>query len=1006
MKPAKCIKCPLYKDTLVTPIGDTLGASVVFLLESPPSFARVALEGREGSLLREILNTAAKEDASGITADVINSAMYMYSVACASNIKPSVQLVTECKTNVGAQHLLNSGAKVVVAFGAKALAFFGIRSQHKALRGSATSVNFYGTPLQIVTTFSLAQLFKSQGILNMIAKDIQKAAKLVKGQKLDQIDVPKLLEGYDIPTSLEQAKATINEYHAFATKGSVPQKTLMALDFETTTLYSYYKKARVIAVSGAVAPGKAFSIYVDHKDSPYKFRDIIPWIWKILQSPHPKTWWNYKFDYGMAKYALVRQTMEAVNIDPTLEREIVLVVRKTLAEIFTMPIANTQWDGMLGEHMLDENKSGYYSLKQVILDHYPSLAGYEKPLHDQLSSINTAQYESNLTQVLSCGNGTLAGVSPLNSAHSTLDELAIIKKTSTQLKAKARVKGTPQALKDTIDDTLHILKARSKHIKKVQTASTKVLKGEAKLMKEAGGCNNPTYSAATFEEVDTSIMMPYAAIDADLTLRLSTLQRKKAWLEDTKTVADAEGRGFMLSLMNKHYIPLSEVLSIMQVEGVRINREYLNSEYDRLTSEEVRLETDLTNRIATDLGRDPAHIVLNNPVDLAKILIAGYGFPVISTTDKGKASCDKEALEVWSTMNPIAIDVLAYREVVKARSTYVDNLLSLSGFDGRVHGNAWVNGTATGRLSSSDPNLQNQPMLAAGTYIKQAFVPTSTQSNRGAWDRYLTNKYRWKDNEELCVVDLDFAGAEVRGLTVYAQDPALLEALNSGLDMHSWIASIVFELDYDAINTARKVDKAKQTPEEKRLITKRQQAKAIVFGMIFCISAPKLAKDLKIQVFEAEALMTMFFRRFPKIKEYIEDTKYKVRKVGILRTPTGRARRFPLGAIGGSIGAACGRQGVNFLVQGFTSEIVLRVLINLHQHLDALRGRLMLTVHDSIVFEMPRNLLPKLPLFLEERVRDFIETTFPMVPVALPYDVEVGPTYGEAKHSIEAYTQK
>ena len=104
--------------------------------------------------------------------------------------------------------------------------------------------------------------------------------------------------------------------------------------------------------------------------------------------------------------------------------------------------------------------------------------------------------------------------------------------------------------------------------------------------------------------------------------------------------------------------------------------------------------------------------------------------------------------------------------------------------------------------------------------------------------------------------------------------------------------------------------------------------------------------------------------------------------------------------------AASQRQGVNFLVQGFTSEIVNRVLINLHKHIHEVRGRLMVTVHDSIVFEMPRNNLGLLEEFFKHRVRDFIRKEFPMVPVELPYDVEVGPTYGEAKHSIEAYAKK
>ena len=161
--------------------------------------------------------------------------------------------------------------------------------------------------------------------------------------------------------------------------------------------------------------------------------------------------------------------------------------------------------------------------------------------------------------------------------------------------------------------------------------------------------------------------------------------------------------------------------------------------------------------------------------------------------------------------------------------------------------------------------------------------------------------------------------------------------------------------------------------------------------------------DLEIPIEEAEHLMSAFYNRFPKIRDYIEGTKARVLRDNILRTPTGRARRFPLANVGGSIGASCGRQGVNFLVQGFTSEVVNRVLINISKHIKSLRGRLMITVHDSIVFEMPRKDLCKLDMFLKEHVRDFISKEFPMIPVELPYDVEVGPTYGEAKQSVDSY---
>lgn len=1006
MKPARCASCPLYRDTYIAPLGANVGAKVVFLLEAPPSWARVSLSGKEADLLKVVLSTAAEQDSTGSTADMINSALYMYALSCASNTPASVKLITSCSDNVGAQQIINSGAEVVVAFGAKPLSFFGIKDKHSSLLGGLREVRFHGKTIKLITTFSVSQLLREPGIADIMAKDIQKAALAVQGKPLDEIDIPALIKGYDIPASLEEAISIAEEYCSYSKPGKKIAQTMMALDFETNTLYNYWDKSRAIAISGSVAPGKAFALYVDHKDSPYAFSEIIPWVWKILQSDHPKCWWNYKFDYGIASITLLRQTYQAMAEDSTgtLRAKIEEVTGRDFNDILASPVNNTQWDGLLGEHMLDENKSGHYSLKSVVLKHFPSLSGYEKPLHEQIAQANdelVAKYESD------AANSKLVGlqkISPIGDATCLASELDSIKSISSKLRSNKKSKKSNAALKSTIDSTLEILKARSKHIRKVRTEVSKILRTVTSI-DQGIEFSNPLHNSATFEDVDPEVMLPYAAIDADLTLRISDSQRRKAWVEDPKKTADSQNRDYMMQLMAKHYIPLTYVLSDMQTEGIRIDRDYLISESDRLLAEEIRLENELVTQIAEDLGRDINDIVLHNPTELANIMVGGYGLPVVATTDSGEASSSNVAMEEWAKLNPIASKILKYRKVAKARSTYVQNLLTLSDYDSRVHGNIWANGTATGRLSASKPNLQNQPPKLGGTFIKKAFVPTDTSSEAMPWDRHLRRKYKWAVDEELCVVDLDFAGAEVRGLTVYAQDPALLDALNRGLDMHSWVASIVFDLDYDAINAARKVDKAKQNKAEQKLVTKRQHAKAIVFGLIFCISAPKLANDLKIPVAEAEGLMAMFFQRFPKIKEYIDGTKNRVVREGILRTPTGRARRFPLAKAGGSMAASSQRQGVNFLVQGFTSEIVNRVLINLHKHMHEVKGRLMITVHDSIVFEMPRKNLSLLEDFFSKRVRSFIQEEFPMVPVELPYDVEVGPTYGEAKHSIGAYAQ-
>mgnify|MGYP003120534256 CR=1 FL=1 len=1013
LKPMGCVKCPLYKHQLIPGIGSK-PASVVILMDSPPPWATVALTGRDGDMIKSLLTRAARTDATGLSEKLKATCFYMYAVSCASKVASSVKLLKQCASNVGYGQLLSSGADTILAFGPKALSFLGIKSLHSNVRGTVLEVTVGQKVFKVIPTFGLSKMFESVGVVEVACGDIAKAAKVAFGHPLDNIDVPSLLANYDIvppltpykprPKDLEDAISIINEYCEYTAPGKTKANTMMSLDFETTTLFPWNTEGRVIAISACVGEGKALSLYVFHKLAPYSFGGIIPYIWKLLQSPHAKTWWNYKFDYGIAKHILVRQTKAAMAQHSGLKSIIEEVVGKPIEAIFANPVNNTRWDGMLAEHMLDEDKKGLYSLKKVVLEHYPSLAKYEEPLVQELSSI-TKQLESTLSKAaLTNAPAEFKVLSPLGSSDLE-SELEEIKTTIKEIKKLLRLKSTPSKHKLVMESTLNMLGNRTKYIKEVRSATAKMLRTEFSNVSGRSRID-PFHEKVTFEMVDPNIMIPYAAIDADLTYRLSTMQRVKAWKEDPKSKADSENRAYMMSLMDKHYIPVTEVLSDMQVEGVRIDRDYLVEQCNILKEREITLKEDLLTRISTELSRPRDSIVLNNPSDLANIMIAGYGLPSIKKTDTGAHSCSNEVLSKWAETNPIAQTILDYRAAVKGRSTYLDNLLQLSGYDGRVHGNINANGTATGRFSSSNPNLQNQPPVIAGVPIKKAFVPTDTSSEAKDLEKKLCLKYGWEEEEDLCVVDLDFAGAEVRGLTVYARDPGLLEALNKGLDMHSWIASIVFEKDYDAINIARQKDKVVQTDSDKELVTLRQQAKAIVFGLIFCIGPAKLALQLGIEAHEAQGLMDMFFARFPKVEEYISGTKAKVRREGILRTPTGRARRFPLAFMGGSVGSSCQRQGVNYLVQGFTSEIVCRTLINLHKRLSEVKGRLLLTVHDSIVFEMPTKLLETLPSFLESAVRDFIKTEFPIVPVALPYDVEVGPSYGEAKYSIEAYCAK
>jgi DNA polymerase-1 len=384
-------------------------------------------------------------------------------------------------------------------------------------------------------------------------------------------------------------------------------------------------------------------------------------------------------------------------------------------------------------------------------------------------------------------------------------------------------------------------------------------------------------------------------------------------------------------------------------------------------------------------------VVLGSPKFLVNTFIAGYGLPKISETATGQAGMDESALATYAERgNAAAPLILAWRKTEKAKSTYVDRLLALSKADGRVHGNIHLNGTSTGRTSSSDPNLQNTPYRIGKVNIKKIYIPSPLQKPEW-WDvpknAQLAFDFGWDKDDELVWVDMDFKGAEVRILSFYAPDKDLLEALREGLDIHSWMTAEIHGHTYEDIEYGRATNA--------HFEELRSQTKRVVFGTIYGISAKGLHARMGFDEEWAQELIDKLMDRFPGIKQYIKATQKTISRQGCVVSPYGRFRRFPMVGMGRWIEGRNHRQGVNYLIQSYCSDIVLSVMINLGAHMRELLGRLLFTVHDSVCWEMPKRLVHKLASFLEIRVRDYIAAEFPQMPVTMPYDVQVGASYGE-----------
>jgi DNA polymerase-1 len=351
---------------------------------------------------------------------------------------------------------------------------------------------------------------------------------------------------------------------------------------------------------------------------------------------------------------------------------------------------------------------------------------------------------------------------------------------------------------------------------------------------------------------------------------------------------------------------------------------------------------------------------------------------------------------------PFASKKLIYAKAFKAKNTFCKNVDELSALDGFLHTNYNQHGTSTGRLSGSDENMQNIPKKLAGVNIKKVFVT---------------------DDDTYLFVNADAKGAEVRILTAYCQDTALIASLNDGQDTHCFIASKIIELVRQSPNDTAvlasmnldnaypltyedfsKRDKLKESNKKygEMLDKFRTAVKRVVFGILYGAGPTKIAETIGISFEQAKELIDMLFKMFPSIKTYMAQTRWELRTFGFVETFFGRRRRFSVEGAPPYLMGKAERQTVNFKIQSTSSDIVMGRLVAMEKPLEDLGGRILLTVHDSIGFQIPKKYARQLPDFIYTYLEKGAAKQHPWLPVAFKWDYEVGPSYGELR-SLETY---
>ena len=404
-----------------------------------------------------------------------------------------------------------------------------------------------------------------------------------------------------------------------------------------------------------------------------------------------------------------------------------------------------------------------------------------------------------------------------------------------------------------------------------------------------------------FDQVDLKIATDYAAEDADITLRL----HMELWPQ----IQESPG---LLYIYENVEMPAMRVLGIMERNGIRIDSALLAKQGQQVGKRLLELEGEIHK-----LAGQPFNI--QSPKQIAEILFGQLELPVIKKTPSGAPSTDEEVLQKLAEDYPLPARILDYRSLAKLMSTYIEKLPRMADpKTGRVHTNFSQATAVTGRLASSDPNLQNIPVRTEeGRRIREAFIPA----------------------EGCKLLSADYSQIELRIMAHIAEDENLLTAFKEGKDVHQATAAEIFGVPLDDVNSEQ-----------------RRYAKVINFGLIYGMSAFGLAGNLGIERSAAQNYIAKYFDRYPGVAQYMERTRLEARENGYVETVFGR--RLWLPEIKGSNGPrrqGAERAAINAPMQGTAADLIKLAMIAVENWLEKeqLKTKLLLQVHDELVLDVP-----------------------------------------------------
>ncbi len=445
------------------------------------------------------------------------------------------------------------------------------------------------------------------------------------------------------------------------------------------------------------------------------------------------------------------------------------------------------------------------------------------------------------------------------------------------------------------------------------------------------------------DEVPVELVSPYAAEDADVPLRLASILRKKLKQEDLEQLfGDVE-------------LPLIEVLAELEFNGIQVDTDRLAEMSDKFGKRIDELEAEIYKVAGRQFN-------VNSPKQLAEILFDELGLPVVKKTKTGR-STDAEVLDELAKSHELPAKIVEYRQNAKLKNTYVDALPQLvCPKTGRIHTSFIQDVAATGRLSSKDPNLQN--------------IPIRTQEGREIRSAFQSGEAGWK---LLCA---DYSQIELRVLAHFSGDEALQKAFADDEDIHSRVASQVYQVSLDDVTSDM-----------------RRSAKAINFGIIYGQSPFGLAKALDIDQDDAATFIDAYFAQYPGVDKFMTKVLAESSRNGYVSTVLGRRRA--VSGVRDPVERGDSRQrnlperiAINTVIQGSAADLIKLAMINLHRCLKSakLQARMLLQIHDELVFEVPPEEIQPLANLVNQEMSGAFELDVP-----LKVDMKTGDNWAECE---------